>query len=399
MSLSLVASRRSALFLLPLLAGFAALASGCSAAAEDRATVSSEDSTVNDEHDCDRNDGDDASCATSPLVRVPSAAYPTIQSALDLVASGTTIRIAAGTYRETLRITGKTVRLVGNGITGAKATTLAGVGEEGIVTFANGGGGLVRGIAFTGGAFGIAGVAGNGDLGTAAPGAVRVSRVSIASTGRGIFGTFPDLTVSHTTIANTAWNGASVTTSKLFATQLTITDSGGVGILVLNYDASGAQIVFDNVSANRNAHGGLEVQGGAVPVTVRSSSFVGNVHAGISLLGVGTATLDDVHADFSATDPGGADGAGILVDRSRAVNVANSHITFNAGFGIVNLSSAVILQTTNLINNPINLDGETTSGPFTYDVTGGGVLCEDNFQVVHCQVLSSQLAPPPPILP
>jgi hypothetical protein len=396
-----VRPRRSPLLLLPLFAGFAALACGGAGPADDlTSSVSSAQDTGNDDRECNADEGDDASCAASPVARVPSAAYPTIQSALDSVASGSTILIASGTYAEALRVDGKTVRLVGHGITGAKKTTLAGASEgAGVVTFSNGGGGLVRGIALTGGAFGIAGQAGNSDKGTTPPGAVRVSHVSIASTGRGIFGQFPDLTVRQTTIGSTALNGASVATSKLFATQLTITNAGGVGILVLNYDAAGTQIVFDNVTANRNAHGGLEVQGGAVPVTVRSSSFVGNVHAGISLLGVANATLDDVHADLSATDADGTFGVGIVVQSSPSAAILNSHVALNAAYGIVNFASHVPMSGTHIIANPIDLDGENVNGaPYSFDVGAGGNVCENiNFQVQPCSVLSSSLSPPMPL--
>src|SRR4051812_822728 len=70
-----------------------------------------------DDDDCTGNASEDEDdCSTPKHFDVPSTKFPTIQSALDGVASGATIRIAPGTYVESLRIDGKTVRLVGSGV-------------------------------------------------------------------------------------------------------------------------------------------------------------------------------------------------------------------------------------------------------------------------------------------
>lgn len=58
-------------------------------------------------------------CERPDILRVPSADFPTIQSAVDAAADGATILIGPGSFRETITVAGKRLRIIGNGARGA----------------------------------------------------------------------------------------------------------------------------------------------------------------------------------------------------------------------------------------------------------------------------------------
>ncbi len=89
--------------------------------------------------------------AIGAKLRVPSAKFPTIQTAIDQAQSKDDIEVAPGTYYEDIDFRGKAVRLYGR--EGAAATTIDGGRNGSVVTCANGetADTILEGLTITGG--------------------------------------------------------------------------------------------------------------------------------------------------------------------------------------------------------------------------------------------------------
>ncbi|HHN93734.1 MAG TPA: DUF5123 domain-containing protein [Anaerolineae bacterium] len=68
------------------------------------------------------------------VLTVPSAAYPTIQSAITAAANGDTVQVAPGTYVENIDFLGKSIQVLG---AGKGVSIIDGGGQGAVVTFAN----------------------------------------------------------------------------------------------------------------------------------------------------------------------------------------------------------------------------------------------------------------------
>ncbi|MBN2452053.1 MAG: hypothetical protein JXR77_16825, partial [Lentisphaeria bacterium] len=138
-------------------------------------------------------------------ITVPSATVPSIQMAIGMVADGGTIRIRPGTYRERLFIAGKRVHITSlrrslrpNVILAADrpGSILPAAEALGVINFGTGGGGSIDNLLVSGG---DAGIMGTGD-GEQRPGAVTIQNTILSANGRGVLGTFSELTVRSSTV-------------------------------------------------------------------------------------------------------------------------------------------------------------------------------------------------------
>ena len=155
----------------------------------------------------------------------PSAAFPSIQSAIDAVADGGSIRVLPGQYRERLTVVAKRIRLTGSGSEGPRRTELVGPNADhvddarlavGLITYLDGGGGVLEGLLLRGGTNGVVGHARRevGDLDesrvvpAAQANALTVRDVAIRQTGRGVLWRAPaDLTIRHVVVESVRRHG------------------------------------------------------------------------------------------------------------------------------------------------------------------------------------------------
>jgi Right handed beta helix region len=337
-------------------------------------------------------------------VVVPSPAFRTIQQGIDAVAAGGAVHIKPGTYQETL-IVAKEVSLIGAGAQGADRTEIVGARPTevvpvdratAIVTFIAGGGGEIKALALRGGHVGILGIATE----NRSPAALEVKDLIIEDSGRGILGSFSELTVKETRIRNTLWNGASLLEGQIKILGSNILGALGAGLLVLNSTGTGSIEISDSNFVG-NAGPGIIVFGGAKSVSIHDCDVLFNHEAGIKLVGVGACTIANCSTSLTLPNADGNFGEGVGLFDCDAVALIDSNLAFNA-FGVLDFGSGLFFGNDLFNSNGISLDGETYLGvnPSVTDL--GGNLCyevDPNDGQVHqiaCQVKSSQIVPPSP---
>jgi len=302
--------------------------------------------------------------STDRFLRVPSSAYPTIQSAIDAAPNGMKIVVAPGTYSETLLVQGKIIHIRGS--EDPSQTTIAGDRPRGIVpanaavglvNYKNGGGGTLYGFRLVGG---DAGITGRGLRGDRAAGreALRldIRNVEISGSGRGILWDSPAaIVVSNSKISDTWGNGVSLLQGLLKSSYLTIVDAGQVGIYVANADAT-----FDNVVSGFNASAGFYIYKSHVFIT--DSSVFDNVVAGVwavhsDLTAYGTSSYankaNDVHRF--------GDGWVILLSNANLDYCVGSA---NDRAGLSNFGGHVALSNSEFSSNAFDLEGEDVPANF-----------------------------------
>jgi hypothetical protein len=325
--------------------------------------------------------------------KVPSALYPTIQSAIDAIPDQGTVRLSAGLYVESLQIEAKQVDLIGPDPEEGIATIVGANPEVGAITFGGGGGGLLKGLSIEGGAYGVMAD------GAVLPSPVQIADTSISDTGRGVFGSFSDLTIKDAKISDTSWNGISVTGAKKVQMQDTyVTSALGCG-LYLNgttnvsvvdvyafFNHSGGICISDSHLVEiQGSHVGLNARAG---IDIRSSSFV--VVDGTEV-GPTLAQLSD-----------GNFGDGIDVWQSDYVGVFNSRVSDSDRAGIANLGSSLALRNTEICCAAFELEGEDYLGrDYSFENLGGNVCgCPSAVPpepLGDCTVASVNIEPPEPI--
>ena len=358
-------------------------------------------------------------------LRVPSDRFPTIQSAINFAAAGDRILIAPGVYNETLTIA-KRITLSGSGARGERRTEIVGprptevvpLDRAGIINYQPDGGGKIESLLIRGGDAGIKGEA----IRERFPAALEVKQVIISQGGRGIAGSFSDLTVEETTVADMLWHGVSIVRAKgkvMFA-ESAVELCLGIGCYINNTEAGPGEISLLNDVFGLNSGGGILISGNAKSVLVTKCFLSNNRDAGIRLKNVGLAAL--CHNLVNFTQPrllDGKFGDGIVAecsenviicqdDQNLALNVLPPAIADNARAGVSNFSSHV--SVTNVISacNLFNIAGENIGvsvcpaiSQFTYD-DGGGNQCfgspnsGDPCQLIVCQITSPGLEPPEP---
>lgn len=250
-----------------------------------------------------------------PTVRVPQDA-PTIQAAIDMVPDGGIVRIAAGTYQESVDIAGKRVDLVGvdrdTTIIRLRAPAydvatqrlvdptfpLQLLVTRGVINYGRSGGGSLENLTVQGGDIGVAGEFG----GTGLPSAVALQNVLMGGSGVGMAGKFSNLTLTNTSILNSVVYGVDICSAVIHGAGIVVSGSGSVGVVVYSCYPPGvasASLVNANISNNP---GGGALFNGNMGLSITNSVFDHNGTFGILLANVSLALI--LNTSANNTSPG-----------------------------------------------------------------------------------------------
>lgn len=268
---------------------------------------------------------DDSGTAAATIV-VPRDAR-TIQEAIDRVADGGTVRIAPGTYLESLDIA-KRVDLIGDGprsrrrailIAPTPRTVVPLETARGVLNYHEGGGGNLENLTVVGGDAAVLGLSsGRGPVAD-----VRVRNVSMLRNARGVAGRFGSLRLEYSAITQSLGHGVSlVCVQQLEVFGMTITNAGQVGLLVGPCAETQAQSVsLSGVSIGGNHAGGAAIFG-SVNVAITDSTFSGNHVFGVLLSGTPGST-PVINSSFTGTAEGAIPSGTIPGDGLIAVGTGN----------------------------------------------------------------------------
>jgi hypothetical protein len=350
-------------------------------------------------------------------LQVPSDRFPTIQSAINFAAAGDRILIAPGVYNETLTIA-KRLTLSGSGARGERQTQIVGPRPTefvpleraiGVVNYQPNGGGKIDNLLIRGGdGAGILGIA----IEERFPAALEVKQVIIHQGVRGIAGSFTDLSVQDSKIADMLWHGVSIVQAK---GHISFGDCFIELCLGVGYFSTGANLSLLNDTFGANAGGGILVNGAGV-VEVNKCYLYANRIAGIRLKNVFLAGLG--HNLIKLTQPNKIDGRwgdGIIVECSDNVIVYQDNQNFALDFlppgiedsgraGISNFGSNVSLTNVKIECSSFDLereDGSLSGCPshsFSFD-DGGGNVCGCPDANGTCLEENVGIEPPEPAVP
>ena len=317
--------------------------------------------------------------------------FRSVQDAIDAAPDGATILIAAGVFHESFRVEGKRLWIMG---AEDGRTEISSPGRDiKLATYANGGGGELKGLFFQGGDCAVCGI----HDGSSIPSALVVKDVTMADGYRGVFGGFSSLILKNVTVSGTQWHGMSVTHVgvELQSEDIEIHDTGGVGLLVFNGGPGDLDI---GGHFHDNAKGGLEIIGhnGAINLVFVVADH--NPEFGVFLFEANAGmTLSDLSSNGHST-PTGCHGAGLLVEQSSVVAVTGTVFSANC-VGIYNSGSTVAIGSDIFDSNAADL-GHEPGLPSSIDDLGNNV-CGDNLgspnETLHaCQDLTLDLQPPSP---
>jgi hypothetical protein len=353
-------------------------------------------------------------------LQVPSDQFPTIQSAINAAGNGDKVLIGPGVYNETLTIA-KRISLTGSGAQGERRTEIVGQRPTefvpldraiGVINCQPGGGGKFESFMIRGGAgAGILGVATEGRF----PASLEVKRVIIHQGVRGVAGSFSDLTIEDTKVADMLWHGFSIKAKgKIQIAESVVELCLGIGYYGNNTETGSGDVSLLNDTFGVNSGGGILIFGNAKPVGVTKCYLYANRYAGIRLKEVGLAAI--CHNLIKLTQPRKIDGKfgdGIVAECSESVIVCQGDQNFaldylppgiedSARAGVTTIGSNVSLTNVKFECNLIDLDAEDggLSGcpnhPGSLDDEGGNVCGCDGANVA-CQVKSLNLDPPDPV--
>ncbi len=342
-------------------------------------------------------------------VEVPSLEAPTLQAAIDLVADGGTVEIAAGVYNldQPILIIGKNVTIQGAGssrklrpgnedrVTSLVAPSPTEVVDAelamGDITYI-GSGGVLKDLDLSGG---DACVVARDLEGTAQP--LVVEDVCLSNTGRGIlYQASADLTVQDAAIHDGLWNGISFaprTPALLNVMDIMCEAFPNVGILI-KYSGG----FLNNVFVAGNDGGGIVAWQspwfGVVHSTIQNNCFAGiRMHES-------TALIQDNLILWTHPRPSdGFFGDGIDAFLCPHVVVVDNLIIDSARAGVANFGSSMWLGGNKIKCAGYELEGEHIGGvSFSFlDLGGNGCGCPIAAGV--CVAVSAGLEPPEPVAP
>ena len=335
-------------------------------------------------------------CDKLVTIQVPSAAFRTIQSAIDAAPDGATILIAPGRYRETLFVQGKRLRIIGSDKHAAPRLVGDPVREivtardaVGLINYGRGGGGQLQYLRFEGAE---AAVVGRGTD-------VEIRDVQVAGGGRGIlWDSAWTLTLKGVTIRQTVGNGLSILQGSLLSSNFDVINAKMVGIYIAN-----AHVVLDNPSVGFNHSAGifavnsfLGITGGSV-----SDNAVAGIWAVHSVLSVSSTSFYSNHS-LAPTNSFG-DGMTLVLSTADLTDIDSIS---NDRCGLYNLGSTSTVIGATLQSNIFALCGEVLPpnalGPgdpvqeatFHFEDGGGNYCTNQGGQAVTCQVESPGIQPP-----
>lgn len=183
-----------------------------------------------------------------------------------------------------------------------------------------------------------------------------------------------------------------------------------IGVHVIGSDATIEGSIVRGTQPRSNGIGGRGVESidnltsrERAKLTLRNSLVEQNHEIGVGVFD-SDATIEAtvVRATQSRIDMSRGDG--VMVDShdtQATALITSSEIKSNARAGISNFSAAIILVSSIVQCNVIDLNGERedTGQPFTFDGSKGNICGCDDTPDLTCQVLSSTLSPPPPSPP
>lgn len=296
--------------------------------------------------------------AAHPLSLSVPGDCASIGAALAQIKAGGTIALAAGTYKENVKIT-KAVTISG---AGKSLTTLLGASStSSTVHFTGAGSGTLSKLTVKGGLRGVS--AGDTDAfgKLAVPGNIALQDVAINSTPTGITGSFSGLTLTNLAITGTAKAGSAITRcTSLKASGSTFSGSSGVGLGIALADATTCVLMVSNSTFSDNKSHGLLVSGAGANLSVGSSKFLNN-------LGSGAFVSPGIVAAFTGTTHQSNGVAGLLVGTGAGViSVKSATFALNGGAGLqlYGGSHPITIDASNVYGNGyagVYLDS-TTSG-------------------------------------
>ena len=347
-----------------------------------------------------------AAAADRLTIEWPSAAFRTLQAAIDAAPDGATISIKAGMYAiETpLDVTAKRLifRGAGSGRRGDQMTRL--VGPDPQIVLGERGELLLPATAVSG-MFNIhsadvafshmqitgfdAGIVAR-DSGRGRPSTLEIQDLLIGRTGRGILAqTAGPITITDVTIERTQWNGISLGsptargTAKL--SMLNVDISLGMGIYFENMNAG-----IDGATVSNAFFGGIV--GIASTAIISDCVLAGNYQGGI-ILKDSTGILFD-NEIFDGLQFNHAGGDGITLWKSGAW-ITNNAIHDNQRAGVSFFGGTGTTHNNTMMCNAFDMDLEDFGGATAkvHDALGNVCGCG---QPASCAATSSQPKPPEP---
>ena len=167
---------------------------------------------------------------------------------------------------------------------------------------------------------------------------------------------------------------------------------------------SNADVTFDGVlvrgdqTHSSGSGRGLNAQSdgnGKAVVSVTGSVLEEHQEAAVAVFG-SDVSLAGTLVRGTHPLPDGTLGDGLLVLGESLVDVADSHIGTSARAGISNFGARVLLGTSSLECNPVQLDGEPMDGDAAFEDEGGN-RCGCDAEEEVCRVLSAELEPASPV--
>jgi hypothetical protein len=381
--------------------------------------------------------------------------FPTLQSAIDALGEGGTLRIRQGRFdiTEPLVIR-KRITIEGSGCgedlprgksAPDRVTHLAASRPErvvpfgdvaGLLTYVGAGGGVVRRLKLSGFDAGVRIMA--ADDAQPARSLLTIEDTCVAETGRGIAVSSPSakIVAQNVLIRDVLWNGITVSPSALQAGLgaifisfgITVVNTGQACVVVKNaaftafqshFDACGhngglpglgggllasnAGVNFIESTTNVTNGPGLAANGGTTLIQ-HDSVMRSALGAGILLFEPLYAQIKEAHILLTAPFPpghalAGTFGDGVVVAGQGTVWVGDTRIHSNSRAGLSNFGSFVDIGSSRLTCNAFDLEGEPYPTPtenFLFNDRGGN-KCGCPLADGDCEAVSANFAPPAPI--